>query len=152
MHYNISVSGTAGAGFNIGGINFTPDADITTMPVSEGGGTISLTHRPMLTDALGLAGLDSLTPEQVLASVDNAVSVTNDIASYYGFRQKEVERLIAHTSRLMDTREKAYGDLVDADMGKLSATWQAQQTKTQLATQSLSIANQAPKLLLSLFG
>jgi flagellin len=152
MHYNISVSGTAGAGFNIGGVNFTPDADITTVPVSEGGGLMNLVHKPMLTEFLGLDDTTSLTPEQLVATLDNARNVADQVASYYGFRQKDIERLIAHTMRLSDTREKAYGDLVDADMGKLSATWQAQQSKAQLATQSLSIANQAPKLLLGLFG
>jgi flagellin len=151
MHYNIAVSGTAGAGFNIGGINFTPDADITTVPVSEGGGIMNIIHKPMLTEFLGLDDPDSLTPEQLAATFDNALSVVNDVASYYGFRQKEVERLTAHTTRLSDTREKAYGDLIDADMGQVAANWQAQQTKAQLAAQSLSIANQAPKLLLSLF-
>ena len=45
----------------------------------------------------------------------------------------------------------AIGSLVDADMEEASARLQALQTQQQLGIQSLSIANQAPKSLLSLF-
>jgi len=43
------------------------------------------------------------------------------------------------------------GNLVDADLAKESANLQALQVKQQLGTQALSIANQAPQALLSLF-
>jgi flagellin len=40
---------------------------------------------------------------------------------------------------------------VDADLAKESAKLQSLQTKQQLGIQALSIANQAPQLVLSLF-
>ena len=43
------------------------------------------------------------------------------------------------------------GSLIDADMEEVSARLQALQVQQQLGTQSLSIANQAPQALLSLF-
>ena len=41
--------------------------------------------------------------------------------------------------------------MVDADMEEVSARLQALQTQQQLGVQSLSIANQAPQAILSLF-
>ena len=43
------------------------------------------------------------------------------------------------------------GALVDADMEAASAKLQALQTQQQLGVQALSIANQAPQTILSLF-
>ncbi|MFN7051430.1 MAG: flagellin, partial [Gemmobacter sp.] len=43
------------------------------------------------------------------------------------------------------------GSMVDADMEEASARLQALQTQQQLGIQALSIANQAPQSILSLF-
>ncbi|MEX6726194.1 flagellin, partial [Parapedomonas caeni] len=43
------------------------------------------------------------------------------------------------------------GNLVDADLAKESAKLQSLQVKQQLGLQALSIANQAPQSVLSLF-
>ena len=51
----------------------------------------------------------------------------------------------------MDSMETGLGALVDADLAKESAKLQSLQIRQQLGTQSLSIANQAPQALLSLF-
>ena len=51
----------------------------------------------------------------------------------------------------MDSMDSGLGSLVDADLAKESARLQALQIRQQLGTQSLSIANQAPQALLSLF-
>lgn len=52
---------------------------------------------------------------------------------------------------LSDTVEKGIGNLVDADLAKESAKLQSLQIKQQLGAQALSIANQSPQVLLSLF-
>jgi flagellin len=52
---------------------------------------------------------------------------------------------------LQDTLTTGVGNLVDANMARESANLQALQTKQQLGIQALSIANQAPQLILSLF-
>jgi flagellin len=52
---------------------------------------------------------------------------------------------------LSDATTEGIGDIVDADMAKASAQLQALQIRQQLATQTLSIANSAPNVLLSLF-
>ena len=52
---------------------------------------------------------------------------------------------------LGDTINDAIGAIVDADLAKESAKLQALQIRQQLGTQTLSIANQSPSILLSLF-
>ena len=54
-------------------------------------------------------------------------------------------------TNLTDSLTTGIGSLVDADMEETSARLQALQVQQQLATQSLSIANQQPQNILSLF-
>ena len=53
--------------------------------------------------------------------------------------------------KLADTLTAGIGNLVDADLAKESALLQSLQVKQQLGVQALSIANQAPQTILSLF-
>jgi flagellin len=53
--------------------------------------------------------------------------------------------------KLSDTLTQGIGNLVDANMAQESAQLQALQVRQQLGIQALSIANQAPQTILSLF-
>ena len=53
--------------------------------------------------------------------------------------------------KLSDTLTQGIGNLVDANMAEESAMLQSLQVKQQLGVQALSIANQAPQTILSLF-
>ena len=53
--------------------------------------------------------------------------------------------------KLSDTLTQGIGNLVDANMANESAKLQSLQVKQQLGVQALSIANQAPQTILSLF-
>lgn len=55
------------------------------------------------------------------------------------------------TQKLADTLSAGLGNLVDANMADESASLQSLQVKQQLGVQALSIANQAPQTILSLF-
>jgi flagellin len=55
------------------------------------------------------------------------------------------------TQKLSDTLTQGIGNLVDANMAQESASLQSLQVKQQLGIQALSIANQAPQAILSLF-
>jgi flagellin len=55
------------------------------------------------------------------------------------------------TQKLSDTLTTGIGNLVDANMAQESASLQSLQVKQQLGVQALSIANQAPQSILSLF-
>ena len=57
----------------------------------------------------------------------------------------------AFTQKLSDTLIAGIGNLVDANMADESASLQSLQVKQQLGVQALSIANQAPQTILSLF-
>jgi flagellin len=66
----------------------------------------------------------------------------------------ETKRVEAHATLLakqQDSLEAGIGNLVDADLAKESARFTALQTKQQLGTQALSIANKNAANLLSLF-
>ena len=52
---------------------------------------------------------------------------------------------------MRDALKSGIGVLTDTNMEEASAKLQALQVQQQLATQSLSIANQAPQNILSLF-
>lgn len=54
-------------------------------------------------------------------------------------------------NKLQDAVDAGIGNIVDADLAKESARIQALQTKQQLGFQALSIANQGPAQLMSLF-
>ncbi|HVV34870.1 MAG TPA: flagellin, partial [Vitreimonas sp.] len=53
--------------------------------------------------------------------------------------------------KLSDSITNGIGNLVDADLAKESAQLQSLQVKQQLGAQALSIANQAPSIVLSFF-
>src|ERR1700733_4471359 len=55
------------------------------------------------------------------------------------------------TQKLSDTLTAGIGNLVDANMAQESALLQSLQVKQQLGVQALSIANQSPQTILSLF-
>ena len=54
-------------------------------------------------------------------------------------------------AKLVDSLNAGIGNLVDADMAVESAKLQSLQVKQQLGVQALSIANQQPQIILSLF-
>jgi flagellin len=53
--------------------------------------------------------------------------------------------------KLKDVVEQGISNLVDADLAKESARLQSLQIKQQLGAQALSIANQSPQVIMSLF-
>ena len=58
---------------------------------------------------------------------------------------------LTFVNKLQDAVNAGIGNIVDADLAKESARIQALQTKQQLGIQALSIANQGPGQLMSLF-
>jgi flagellin len=71
--------------------------------------------------------------------------------STLGAASRKIDAQSTFTSKLSDTIEAGIGNLVDADLAKESAKLQALQVKQQLGLQALSIANQAPQSVTSLF-
>ena len=72
-------------------------------------------------------------------------------AANLGASGKRIEGQNEFVGKLMDAMKAGIGSLVDADMEEASARLQALQVQQQLGVQSLSIANQSPQTILSLF-
>jgi flagellin len=96
-----------------------------------------------------------------VASQANAQAMVQTIAdsqsnlktslSSLGSASRRIDSQLSFTSKLSDVVESSVGNLVDADLAKESAKLQALQVKQQLGVQALSIANQAPQAIMSLF-
>ena len=72
-------------------------------------------------------------------------------ATDLGIAERSIETQQNFLSELTDKLDAGVGSMIDADMEEEAARLQSLQVQQQLATQSLSIANQAPQNILSLF-
>ncbi|MEO1556207.1 MAG: flagellin [Pseudomonadota bacterium] len=86
-----------------------------------------------------------------LTAIDSLIEQSIGAAAAFGTVQNRIETQSDFVSNLTDSFKSGIGSLVDADMEEVSARLQALQTQQQLGVQSLSIANQAPQTILSLF-
>lgn len=104
-----------------------------------------------------MAQLDTLdvttdaNAETALGQIENMIQAAIGAASTFGSVEGRIETQASFISNLTDSLKSGIGALVDADMEAASARLQALQTQQQLGVQSLSIANQAPQTILSLF-
>lgn len=105
----------------------------------------------------GLATLDTIdvqtnsTASTALGNIEGLLQTSIDAAASFGSAQARIDIQKDFVSELSDSLKAGIGTLVDADMEEASARLQALQVQQQLATQALSIANQAPQSILSLF-
>jgi flagellin len=83
--------------------------------------------------------------------VDTQLDTVNTAAATFGAAQIRIDGQAAFLTKQMDALKEGVGALVDADMEEASARLQALQVQQQLGIQALSIANQAPQSVLSLF-
>lgn len=86
-----------------------------------------------------------------LVLVNASLENVNSALARIGSASKKLETHQVFISKLQDALISGVGNLVDADLAKESAKLQALQVKQQLGVQALSIANQAPQIILSLF-
>ena len=96
--------------------------------------------------------IDTLTKaSNALTAVNNSIDAVSGALARLGTKSKALTTHLTFVGKLTDSLESGVGNLVDADLAKESAKLQALQTKQQLGVQALSIANQTPQLVLSLF-
>ena len=91
------------------------------------------------------------TASTALAAIATAETTVNGFLSKLGAGAKRIDIQRDFTSKLSDAIETGIGNLVDADLALESAKLQSLQVKQQLGLQALSIANQAPGSVPSLF-
>jgi flagellin len=133
--------------------------------VAAGGGDI-VTIRNEQGTTLTLAAFDGATDFVVDAAPVDATAaqtaitgnwtdinkVINDALNRLGADSRYVDSQIGYNRDKLDAIEGGLGALIDADIAKEAARLQALQIRQQLGTQTLSITNQAPQALISLFG
>lgn len=102
----------------------------------------------------GLEAIDVTTNAGATRALDNIETmISNSISASASFGSAEgrIETQNDFISKLTDSLTSGIGSMVDADMEEASARLQALQVQQQLGIQSLSIANQSPQSVLSLF-
>ncbi|TMV04917.1 flagellin [Ruegeria sediminis] len=115
---------------------------IETSGVTIGGGLEGLTSIDVSTAAGARTALND---------IEGLIQTAIDASASFGSTRGRIETQSEFVSKLSQSLKSGIGALVDADMEEASARLQALQTQQQLAVQSLSIANQAPQTILSLF-
>jgi flagellin len=87
----------------------------------------------------------------MVTAIEGLSETVNGNLSTLGAASRKIDGQSSFVSKLSDVIEGGIGNLVDADLAKESAKLQALQVKQQLGVQALSIANQAPQTITSLF-
>ncbi|CUK25875.1 Flagellin [Cognatishimia activa] len=127
--------------------------------VTRSGGTFAATTITFQSVDLGaiqtaLDAIDLTTSTDLaadLATAETQLGNAISAATSLGVTEKTLEGQQSFLENLTDTLDSGVSAMVDADMEQEAARLQAYQVQQQLATQSLSIANQAPQNILSLF-
>jgi flagellin len=143
------------------------DLDVTVDYNSANAGTLVITNDAA--DSLqisgqfsnaGSGGLGALASidvssepgaEAALGNIESLIDTAIGAAASFGSVEGRIETQADFISNLTDSLKSGIGAMVDADMEEASARLQALQVQQQLGVQALSIANQAPQTLLSLF-
>jgi flagellin len=87
----------------------------------------------------------------LVATIQSSLTNVNAALAKLSSGVKKFSIQAGFSQKLSDTLTAGIGQLVDANMASESAMLQSLQVKQQLGVQALSIANQAPQTILSLF-
>ncbi len=133
---------TAGIGF-MANANATSTITLTGLNLSLGGSTLTVPST---------ADISTTThASAVLSLVEGSVANVNAALASLGAQSSQLAAHSSFVTTLSDALTVGVGGLVDADTAAESARLTALQVQQQLGAQSLSIANQAPSIILSLF-
>jgi flagellin len=132
---------TASGGGNIIGVR--NEAGGTFTVTAENGADLQLSATTPTTAAAASTYLNG-----GFTTVEAAISTA---LNKFGASMQYVENQISYNSKKVDAMKDGLGALVDADLARESSNLQALQTRQQLGIQTLSLANQGPQVLLSLF-
>jgi len=138
---NLISAGSTGQVRALANSSATSTIDVDHIDLSTTGGAISGT----------LANLTGTVGQTELAAIDTAIKAVNAAAARFGTGSKALDTHLTFVGKQQDVIDAGVGRLVDADLAKESARFQALQVRQQLAIYALGIANQAPSMLLQLF-
>jgi flagellin len=111
--------------------------------LSLSGAIVTLTSTATISTQAKASALVS-TIQTSLSNVNSALAKLSSGAAKFSIQA-------TFAQKLSDTLTAGIGNLVDANMAQESAQLQALQVRQQLGIQALSIANQSPQIILSLF-
>lgn len=145
------------ASFN--GINLLDGSKTSVKALANADGTNSLVFSAqnlmlgggIVTVATTTTFATATSAGNLVSTLDTSITQVSAALAKLGTSSKAVAAHQTFISNLQDSVTAGIGNLVDADMAKESAKLQSLQTKQQLGVQALSIANQAPQSVLSLF-
>ena len=136
---------------NTTAINFI--ADVTGSQIAVTGVNV-FTSASTFNASIGASVTSTLARTLLNSSsntLDTFVTASNNALSGIAGDLRAVEAQNSFSKAISDATEKGLGALVDADLAKASSRLQALQAQQQLSTQAITIANQAPSVLLALF-
>ena len=108
---------------------------------------------PGMTTVWGQTGPAAITAiNRALRSIDSALVTVRQSAQTFGTRSALLEIRRTFTENIINTLRGGAGDLVNADLNEESANLLSLQTRQQLGTISLSIAQQSEQAILRLFN
>ena len=163
-----AIASTADADFEGADIS----TSLTTSPVDVSGANAFITLSNSAAEAVTLGqvanfsdytadgGLNELTDlnistaagaEAALGEIDALLQTAIDATAEFGSKTKRIDNQNEFITTLSDSLKTGVGALTDANLEEASARLQSLQVQQQLGVQALSIANQAPQSLLSLF-
>ena len=117
--------------------------------------TLTMTSQSSVNAAFTTFNTSSVaSASQATLALTSLNTFSQAVASSLGANAAETRSLQLQSNfvnSIVDATTTGLGAIVDADIGKASASVQALQVRQQLGIQSLSIANQQPSVLLGLF-
>lgn len=116
------------ANITVASVDFEANLDLTTIDVSS-----------------------SANADTSIAAMETLIQTAVDGAAQLGASAKRIQDQNVFVGKVKDAMTQGISSLIDTDMEEASARLQALQSQQQLGVQSLSIANQAPQTILSLF-
>lgn len=154
----VGSAGFNGTNFLSGTVNGAAAASVNVLAsvgdATSSANTFAVTITVIDANALSVNGQDLTAAGgagSAAVKVDTAINTVNTYMARLGTASKTLEKLKTFMGKLQDSMNAGVGSLVDADLAKESARLQSLQTKQQLGVQALSIANQAPNVITSLF-
>ena len=144
--------GNIGGNSGFGGVAVVRNENAATYGVATFSGSAFMASITFTSTQLnGAATVAALIGTAGSATFMNQLTSLGTAMNTYGSAMTYVSNQVSYNSDKIDALNNGLGALIDADLAKESAKMQSLQIRQQLGTQSLSIANQAPQSLLSLF-
>lgn len=136
-------------------VDFDGSASGTLNFTNGGTSDLSVTAQYKNADAGDLALLSTIDvttdAATALDNISTLIATAVDATAAFGSMESRIQSQSSFISDLSSTMKSGIGTLTDANMEEASARLQALQTQQQLGIQALSIANQAPSSIMSLF-